>query len=388
MKKKLFIGTGLILGALAVYLLLPSNYYLRQTLIHLYPGIDDVEVFHNRVIKAGNPQPWLAAGHYNSKKINEKYLPVFEELETASFLVVQDNKIVFEQYWDDYGPASHTNSFSMAKSIVGLLIGCAIDEGAIQSVDQAVSEFVHGFDSPEFKTLTIRHLLCMSAGVDYEESYSSPFSTTTQFYYGNNLDELTLGMKQVEEPGVYVNYQSGVTQLLALILEKATGKTLSDYASEKIWTPIGAEHDALWSLDKEDGTEKAYCCYYSNARDFARLGQVILNDGYWNDSVRIVSEDYLHASLTPDKSLTYKTLGTPNELYGYQWWIIPRQPADIYYAKGLYGQYIFAIPDLNAVIVRLGHKRSDKRDKIDNPEDVNTWLKAGFEILGASYEGY
>lgn len=383
-KVKISITVGVLLAGLIVYLFLPSNYYLRQTLLHLYPDIDDLEVFENRVIKAGRPQAWLASEQYNQAQINEEYLPVFEELETVAFLVIQHNKIIFEKYWGDYGPESYTNSFSMAKSMVGLLIGCAIDDGVIKGVNQPVSDFVPGFDSPEFKTLTLKHLLTMSAGVDYEESYSSPFSTTTRFYYGNNLNELTLKMKQIEEPGVYVNYQSGVTQLLALIIEKATGKTLSEYASQKIWTRIRAEYDALWSIDKKEGVEKAFCCYYCNARDFARLGQLILNEGCWNDSI-IVSEEYLKESLTPDTTLIYKTLDKPNKLYGYQWWIIPRMPNNIYYAKGLYGQYIFAIPDLDAVIVRLGHKRSEERDEIDNPADVNVWLKAGFEIMGQKY---
>ncbi len=379
-KKKILLTAGVILTGIIIFLAWPSNYYLRQTLIHLYPSIDDASIFSSHIIKAGNPHPWLASENYNQAKINEKYLPVFKELETVAFLVIKDEKILFEQYWNGYNEYSETNSFSMAKSMVGLLVGCAIDDGLIRSVDQPVKDFVPGFDNEKFKTLTIKHLLTMSAGVDFEESYSSPFSTTTRFYYGNNLKKMTLDMKQLEEPGVYVNYQSGVTQLLSLIVEKATGKALSDYASEKIWTPIQAEHDALWSLDKKDGIEKAYCCYYSNARDFARLGQLILNKGCWGDH-RVISEEYLHASITPDTSLIYKKLGIPNQVYGYQWWNIPRKPQNIYYARGLYGQYILAIPDLHAVIVRLGHKQSDGRDEFDTPSDVTTWLEAGMEIL-------
>ncbi len=381
MKKKILIIFSIILCGLLIYLALPSNYFLRQTLIHFYPSIDDVNIFHNNIIKAENPHPWEYAKNYNQLSIDEKYLPTFKELETVSFLVVKDGKILFEQYWDGYGTASEINSFSMAKSIVSLLIGCAIDDSLITCVNQPVKDFISGFDDTRFKTVTIKHLLTMSAGVDFQESYTSVFSTTTKFYYGNNLEEMTLGMKQIEEPGVFMNYQSGATQLLSLIVEKATGKSISQYASEKIWTPIQAEHDALWSLDKKNGIEKAYCCYYSNARDFARLGELILNKGCWGDR-RIISEKYLSEATVPDTTLIYKNLNIQNKFYGYQWWIIPREPQDIIYAKGLYGQYIYVVPDLNVVIVRLGHKRSEERDSIDNPTDANVWLEAGLSILG------
>jgi CubicO group peptidase (beta-lactamase class C family) len=122
----------------------------------------------------------------------------------------------------------------------------------------------------------------MSAGVEWDESYSSLFSKTTQAYYGKDLWKLALTEKLIEKPGVRFNYQSGVSQILAFVLQKATDKNISDYASEKLWTPMEAEEDALWSLDRKDGHEKAYCCFNTNARDFARFGQLILNKGVWD----------------------------------------------------------------------------------------------------------
>lgn len=381
MKRKFFMCLRIILVFLIIFLMWPSNYYLRQTIRHGYPSIDDIKIFPFHVIKAKDPKPWITSEKYNQKELDKKYIPAFEELKTIAFLVVRHEEIVFEKYWESYDEYSLTNSFSMAKSIVGLLVGCAIDDGLIKSVNQPVKDFVPNFDHPEFTTLTIRHLLTMSAGVDFDEAYSSVFSKTTRFYYGNNLEEMTLNMKQIEEPGKFFYYQSGVTQLLALILEKATGKGLSDYASEKLWTPIHAEKDAVWSLDKKDGVEKAFCCIYSNARDFARLGQLILNKGKW-DNKQIISTSYLDASLTPDTTLISRKLQRVNKLYGYQWWIIPQKEETVYLAKGLYGQYIYVLPAHNAVIVRLGHKRSEVRDSNDNPIDERIWLKAGLEILG------
>ena len=157
---------------------------------------------------------------------------------------VNNNRIISEQYWDDYGPQSLSNSFSMSKSIVSLLVGCAISDGFIESVDQPVSDFLPAWTSFDGKTLTIKDLLTMSAGVKWDESHSSLFSKATEAYYGKELWKLTQTEVLEARPGEHFNYQSGVTQILAFLLQKATGKSVSEYASEKIWTPINAEEVA------------------------------------------------------------------------------------------------------------------------------------------------
>lgn len=362
------------------YLVLPSNYYLRRALTHLLPKIDQYPIFENRTVKAGNPQPWKEAEAYNSLSIPEKYLPVFEQLGTVAFVIIKDSTLLFEQYWEDYSPASRSNSFSMAKSIVSLAIGCAIDDGFIRNTDQPVSDFYPEFQGYNGKPLTIRHLLTMSAGVDFDEAYSSPFSPTTKLYYGDNLEMIALDMKEIEEPGVHFIYQSGVTQLLALIVEKATGENISSYVSRKLWTPMNAEEDALWSLDKKDGIEKAYCCFNSNARDFARFGQLLLNNGRWNGS-QLVSESYIKEAITPDTSLIFKEYAETNRCYGFQFWHLTYEGMDIPYMRGILGQYVFALPELNAVVVRLGHKRSDTRTSQHYPDDIDTWLGAAVEMI-------
>ena len=370
-----------ILLAVGGFLLLPSNYYLRRAIIHLLPKIDQYTIFDNRVVKAANPVPWPLAEDYNSYHLADTHLPYFEEMGTTAFLVIQKGELLFEQYWEDYSPQSHSNSFSMAKSIVSLGIGCAIDDGFIQSVDQPVSDFYPQYTGYEGKTLTIRHLLTMSAGVDFDEAYSSPFSPTTKLYYGNDLSAIALDMKTVEEPGVYFYYQSGVTQLLAFILEKAVGERISDYVSRKLWTPMHAEENALWSLDQADGMEKAYCCFNSNARDFARFGQLILNKGAW-EGQQLVSQEYMNAALTPDSSLQVKdTKDTANHIYGYQFWQFTNDGYPVHYLRGILGQYVFAIPHLQAVIVRLGHKRSDTRTEQLYPDDIDVWMEAGIDLL-------
>ncbi|MDH6358733.1 serine hydrolase [Parabacteroides sp. PF5-9] len=378
--KRLGVGIIILICGVGLFLALPSNYYLRRALVHLTPTIDQYPIFENRVIRADDPQPWPFAAEYNTHFIDEKFIPVFEELGTVAFIVIKDGRLLFEQYWQDYSAKSHSNSFSMAKSIVSLGIGCAIDDGFIQSVDQPVSDFVDGFAGYGNKPLTIRHLLTMSAGVDFQEAYTSPFSPTTKLYYGCDLWKVTSEMKEIDEPGRYVVYQSGVTQLLAFVLEKATDEKISSYISRKLWTPMHAEEHALWSLDKEEGMEKAYCCFNSNARDFARFGQLILNKGTWNDK-QLVSENYIKTATSSDNSLIFQEYNEPNNQYGYQFWILNFNGMNIPYMRGIYGQYVFVIPDKNAVIVRLGHQRSETRTDQHYPDDIDTWLAAGLAII-------
>jgi len=380
-----------VLVGAGIFLILPSNYYVRKALIHWMPTIDQYNIFENRIVKADDPQPWEFGPNVENNQIPAEFEPEFKKLETVAFVVVQHNKIIEEQYWNNYSPLSLTNSFSMAKSIISLLVGCAINDGSIKSVDQPVSDFLPEWTSFKSKTLTIKDLLTMSAGVEWDESYNSLFSKTTQAYYGNDLWKLALTEKLVEKPGVRFYYQSGVSQILAFILKKATGKNIADYASEKLWTPIQAEEDAQWSLDHKDGVEKAYCCFNTNARDFARLGQLILNKGMWNGQ-QVVDSNYIREATTPATWLQYTRplqLGEttlrapiPCSFYGYQFWMLNYQGLKVINFRGMLGQYILVIPQLDAVIVRLGKKR-DKEINVDQnySKDIELWIKAGIDAI-------
>jgi CubicO group peptidase (beta-lactamase class C family) len=165
-------------------------------------------------------------------------------------------------------------------------------------------------------------------------------------------------MKLVRTPGTIFSYKSGEAQLLAMTLEKAVGEHLSDYASEKLWQPIGAEHPAYWSLDHKNGEEKAYCCFNSNARDFARLGELYLHGGNWKGK-QIVDSAYVRQSVEPNKLSDED--GNTVDYYGYLWWLLPYKGHRIFYAQGLLGQYVIVIPDKNLIVVRLGSKRGDPK---------------------------
>ena len=224
----------------------------------------------------------------------------------------------------------------------------------------------------------MRHLLTMSSGIAFDEDYADPCAYPAEAYYGSDLRSLTLGYTTVtEEPGKTFRYLSGNTQVLGFVLAKATGKTLSDYASEKLWQPMGCEQPAFWSLDAPDGDEKSFCCLNSNARDFARIGKLYLDSGRWNGK-QLVPEWYALQSIQPVG--TKNPDGSINASYGYSWWMIPDYKGHrIFYARGILGQYVLCIPDLDMIVVRLGDERLPN-DSDDVPGDVYYYLDAALAI--------
>jgi CubicO group peptidase (beta-lactamase class C family) len=375
----------IILVILNLAIIISGRTYIYKGLANTYfkgrsgPSISEYEIFDNREVKAGAEQKWEISKFYNSKKIPADLVSHFEEMQTGAFVVIKDDSMIHEQYWDGLGPDTRSNSFSMAKSFVGMLTGVALKEGKIKSLDQPVSDFLPEYKEGDNAQLTIRHLLTMSSGINFDENYVSPFAYPAQAYYGSDLHELTYGYKVTEEGGKIFKYLSGNTELLGFILQKATGKTLSEYMSEKIWKPVGAKNDALWSLDAKDGMEKAYCCFNSNAPDFARLGQLYLDSGKWNGQ-EIIPAQYVAEAVVPAPLNDVE--GKKVDNYGYHWWIVPDYNGHyIFYARGILGQYIACIPDQHMVVVRLGSKR-EKKVLGNHPIDLDYYLDAALQMYG------
>ena len=366
-------------AVVSLLLVITGNSHLFKGLSHTYligktgPSIDDYTIFENRTVEAAVHQPWSFDNNYN-KTENKKLLNEIESFNPAAFLIVKSDNIIYERYWDNYDENSLTNSFSVAKTFIGLLIGIAIDEGKINSVDDPVSDYLPRYKAhPE---LTIKHLLTMSSGIDFDESYSSPFGHMAKAYYGTDIKELNEDYSVAKTPGKNWNYLGGNTIILSLILEEVTETTISEYMSKKVWQPIGAKSPALWNLDKKNGREKAYCCFYSNARDFARIGKLYLNKGLWNKH-RVISESYVNLSTTPAYHLKDRN-GIPVDFYGYQMWLNNYKGLEIYYARGILGQFIIMIPEKEIIIVRLGHKRGTKLPN-NHLSDFYTYLDFALE---------
>ena len=377
--KKILIISISTFAVISLLLLLTGNNHIYKAIASTYligktgPTIDEHALFESRTVKTGNHQPWGFDLNYNQTE-NKKLLSEIEELDPAAFLIVKSDKIIYEKYWGDYNENSLTNSFSMAKTFVGLLIGIALNEGKINSVNDPVSNYLPLYKkNPE---LTIKHLLTMSSGINFDESYNSAFGHMAKAYYGTDLKELNTAYSVTETPGVNWNYLGGNTIILSLILEKVTGTTISEYMSKKVWQPIGAKNPALWSLDKKEGSEKAYCCFYSNARDFARIGKLYLNKGLWNKH-RIISDAYVKETTTPVYYLKDKN-GKPVDFYGYQMWMNNYKGIEVIYARGINGQYIITIPEKELIIVRLGHNRGPNLPNY-HPSDLYTYIDFALE---------
>ncbi|GAB4138483.1 MAG: serine hydrolase [Bacteroidia bacterium] len=381
------IGLFLLAGIIAAnaYVWLSGRTYLYKALWNTYakgrsgPSATEYKIFSYRTVANGTPDPWPVSTHYNQSAIPADLEKKMTDIATGSFLIIKNDSLYFEKYYGEFSDKSYTNSFSMAKTVVSILTGCAIADGYIKSVDDPVYLYLPEFaNDAKLKKITIRHLLTMSSGIAFDEDYVSPFAYPAEAYYGNDLRKLTFHYKEVnEEPGKTFVYLSGNTQLLGFVLRKATGKTIADYASEKLWKPMGCEQSAFWSLDREDGDEKSFCCLNSNARDFARIGQLYLDSGRWKGK-QLVPEAYALASVQP-AGLKNED-GTPCVNYGYNWWMIPEYKGHrVFYARGILGQYVLVVPDMNMIIVRLGEKRLPN-DSNDTPRDVYIYLDAALEM--------
>ena len=339
---------------LLVLLIIVSSCKVGRFAYYNFANITDHKIFPNRSIENDTTDIFYF------KNMGEKKLTIkmkdgssFEEQlkknKTVAFLVIQNDTVKYENYFNDYNRESIVASFSMAKSFTSFLAGCAIEDKYINSVDDPVTMYLPDLKADGFEDVTIENLLQMTSGLDFNESYFNPFGHAASFYYGRNLEKSTLKLKLKHSPNELTDYVSGNTQLLGLVLDRVLkGKTISQYLEEKLWKKVGMEYEASWSIDKKkDGIEKTFCCINARAIDFAKFGRLYLNEGNWNGK-QIISKSWVQNSTKLDSS-------NGSDLdYQYQWWI-PNQKGD-FIAQGILGQFIFVSPSKNLIIVRLGEK--------------------------------
>lgn len=340
---------------------------------HTTAFLDDYQYFSNRKIENGNPQPWAISKNYNKVKPTDRLEKLHQKIGTVAFLVIKNDSIISESYYDGYDKDSKSNSFSMAKSVVSAALGKAIMEGKIKSLDQRVSDFFPQFSKGRSATMTVGDLSSMASGLDWDESYYSPFSITTRAYFDEDLSAVALSQKGITEPGKAYKYLSGNTQLLAMIIEKATGKDLASYVSENFWKPMGAENEALWQTDHENGLVKAYCCIASNARDFARFGKLYLQNGKWNGK-QLLDSAFIAKSTKPRFAVSPE--------YGYGWWLSDYKNKKIFYMRGHLGQYVIVVPQDNLIIVRLGHRTAGRSNGSPHNDDFFIYLDEVYKMIG------
>ncbi|MCX6182859.1 MAG: serine hydrolase [Bacteroidetes bacterium] len=375
---------ALVFLVIHIVLVATNNTHLYKGLANTYftgktgPTIDEYQIFENRHIKATDPRPWPLSKNYNKLELAPEYLKYAENLQSCAFLVFKNDSLLFEKYWEVYTKDTVSNSFSMGKTVVSILLGIAIKEGKIKSVEQLVSDFLPQYKEGMAAKLTIKDLVTMSSGFNFDEPYKDPFGSPAKAYYGDDLEGLITDYDVVKEPGKIFEYRSGTTLVLSAVLKKALGKSISEYDEEKLWGEIHAEHEALWNLDHKDGDEKSFSSYYATARDFARIGKLYMDSGRV-DGKQIVPEDYVMASIQPAK-LIDEFDNKPLERYGYGWWLMNYKGHKVFSPIGLNGQYVICVPDYDLIIVRLGRVREQEpTDKL--PRDFFKYLDATFDML-------
>lgn len=282
--------------------------------------------------------------------LDKKLLDMLTNTNSGSYIVIKNDTIVSEHYFNGISDSSQTNSFSMAKTITTLLVQKAIQDKIIASWDDKVIDYLPWLTGEFAKDVTLRHLSTMTAGLDWDESYVSPFGVTAKAYYSNDVEGVLKQVAVTKKPDENFQYQSGATQLLGFVLKKALDKTgkyksVSEFAQANLWNKIGAEYPAFWSLDADNGKELTYCCFDATARDFAKLGQLVLHHGKsaWGES--IIDSAFLEMAQQPYKSANY----------GHSFWIGEVDGIKFPYFQGLKGQYIAIVKNENAVIVRTGN---------------------------------
>ncbi|PKR82269.1 serine hydrolase [Brumimicrobium salinarum] len=344
-----------IFALLNLIIFLTGNTYLYKGIQATYlqgktgPGIYDSLTFHVREgTTSGKKHPWNEKNTLVS--LSDSSIQRLKATKTTSFLIIQNGEIIHESYYGNHKRHTKSNSFSMAKSFIGLMIGIAIDRGEIKSFDEPIINYLP-FRLPNDEAVTIRHLLGMSSGLDWTESGSNPLSDNAAAYYTTDLRKIMENEAFIKEPGIHFNYASGNSQLLGVILKKATGKTPTEYFEKHVWRKINPANNLFWSLDQENGMEKTFCCVYATSRDYARIGQLILNQGSWGDT-EVISNRNLTKLIQP--------FNPKYAHYGLHFWRFNHPITPAVYARGILGQYIIAIPTLNVVMVRTGHERKKK----------------------------
>lgn len=369
LRRRLFIAALASLGALLLYLR-PGVDHSPWTMLRLFHADVRVENFRNmdhvfpsRTLPASTrPQAFArqdatlpATYLFNGE---QRHIGDFlTRTESTGLLVLHNGAVVHEEYRLGADAQSRFTSWSVAKSVVATLVGIAVKEGSIRSLDDTVASYVPGYAGSAWAPVTVRDLLRMASGIEFDETYDAQFSDIQRVFHkvyvlGRPVDDAIRDYPAAaneQPPGTRFHYISIDTQVLANVLRHATGRTLTDYASEKLWQPLGMQDDARWSVDGE-GTELAYCCLNTTLRDYAKLGQLYLQNGNWQGQALLPSD---WVSESTQRSEPWLAAGTaqPERGYGYHWWVPPAADGE-FFANGIWGQVIWVDARRGVVIVR------------------------------------
>jgi CubicO group peptidase (beta-lactamase class C family) len=348
-----------VLGLAAVGLLVGWHWtFLARMLTYPDRPVTDAAWYRPREAVRGSPGDELpaASGSQIRPDALARAAEYAERKNSSALLVVHHGELVAEHYWRGQTPDSLTNSMSMAKTVVALLVGVALAEGKIESVDEPAAKYLTEWSGDGRRRITIRHLLEMASGLADAEHDDDPFSAIGTMYLGTDSLAVVARTPLACEPGSRFDYNSINTQALSIILERATGRRYADYLSEKVWQPLGASDASVW-LDGPGGEAKTFCCLFATARDWARVGLLLLHEGRVAGR-QVVPAEWVRQMLTPSAR-------EPD--YGLHIWLgrqgVRREDRDeefladdVAYLDGKMKQRVYVVPSSDLVIVRVGEQ--------------------------------
>lgn len=348
--------------------LVESSYLARYILLN------SVDITDHKVFPAREIQNVPPVFHFSPYEHDTNFLPGLDQLipdagqpgekldhflernGTVAFLVIQNDRLLYEQYYNGYNHDSICTSFSTVKSFVSALIGIAWHEGLIQHLDDPITTYLPELSASFWSAITIRHLVSMSSGLQYNQRGFLPWNDEPRIYYALDLRKLARRARRAGSPGEVFHYNNYNLVLLGMILERVTGSTVSAYLQEKLWQPLGMEFPASWSLDSQrSGMEKMESGLNARAIDFAKFGRLYLRHGDW-DGKQIVPESWVRESTTVASDARWTN-------YKYLWWI-PRSGNGRYMAVGNLGQFIYIAPDKECLILRFGRAKPREWQKV------------------------
>ena len=343
------------------FIVFTDNYYGRLIRWNI-PDVYDYQKFPSVTIENSN-NPYLIPKRIDKELFSKleferegetinDFTKLLALTKTNAFIVIQNDTIIYENYLNGRNRESLCKAFSASKSILSILIGIAVHEGKIEDINDPLKKYIKDFKNKELGDITIKQCLNQTTGIKYNNSMSSLSSDKPRFYYTLNVRDLIKGVELENKPGIIWSTDEYSILLLGLVLENATGKSISNYLQEKIWKQIGMEYSATFSIDsKEHKFEHVADGLNATAIDFAKIGMLLLKKGQWNNK-QIIPEEWLSESVSLNESSKTDRYGLS---YKYLWWI-KRKNGD-FHAAGHFGQYIFVSPRSNTVIVKFGERK-------------------------------
>lgn len=324
-----------------------------------------VERFPSRTVhRAGPVSTWpearrdLSALTYKYDGVTRTLPDFFTRNDTRGLLIIHKGQLVYEQYAEGTGPHTRFTSMSVAKSVTSTLVGLALEDGLIESLDDPLTKYLPYLIGTAYDGVSIEQALEMSSGIQFFEDYEpgdvitdiAQFMSLSIMLNALPANEAAAMFERVHAPGTKFNYNTAETQILGALVHEVTGKPLADYLSEKLWQPLGMEHDAAWALDAPEGMEVAGCCLNVSLRDYARLGELFRLNGLWQGQ-RLLPESWVARATTPQNpQVQYGQLFEvdPDKMgYGYQWWL---RPGGDFSAQGVFGQFVYIDQKADLVI--------------------------------------